>query len=44
MSNVNRTSPGRHGGLNRMAQAKCRPPVSPNYTPLFEGGEENNLV
>lgn len=28
----------------RIAQAKCRPPVSPNYSPLYEGGESNNLV
>ncbi len=29
---------------NRLAQSKIRPPVSPNYTPLYEGGESNNLV
>ena len=29
---------------NRLAQSKIRPPVSPNYTHLDEGGESNNLV
>lgn len=30
--------------LNRAAKARCRPVKSPNYTPFYEEGDENNLV